>query len=858
VTVRAPRLARSFATVALAGAGARFFATVALAGAGARFFATVALAGAVGAVSTGCGAHGPAGGAMEAASVATRKTGEGRPPLAVLARQGDARGAIAVAVTTEGIAPERGALAGVALAGLVEARLAARGVDATAVGGWDGWRLRILVDSPADAARVIDAVVATLLAPVAPDEPGLAAVGRKAAALARRPLPDPALGWIAQCTGEAYAAGDASATNPTDPAELEAWRRAAHGLGRVAFATVGDPALADAVAGALGRGPAWPRAASIPASPWPAAQAPSIVYGASGEIEAGAARIVVTARTATPERAVAVAPALGDAAGPLASRLAALEAPARVRSVIATAHVDGGCVAATIDLSARDLAADAPARIATAAALARQEVAVEIADGTAPADLGGELTRRAADPRDAAERAAWWALAGRRADATDDEPRIALAVGLAPSHDAQSTVGAADAIRSEIDRAALAWRAPIVEARTFVERGQGEAWVLLASPCATGPESSGDAGIGAAVALAATAQADAGARDARAEPFVGADGIGVLVHGPARPGESPQAHARRLADVAARAFAADAIAPGRVTEARTALLARAVDTDAMALASLASGLAPGHPSWVVPEGTLFGLSSVSDESVAVRAAAMRGGPMRVAVVANVDATQADAAVRAVDRWIARLPGESRVCPSTAAPLAPRAGTYAVDLPVGAPSEVLIGVPLPPNDATARADATWVAAALDGSDGLLAHALGADRTTMQDAPLARSWSAAVIGAPQAASLVVRVVGSDTTLDTAVAQVRALLDRLRHGGFREEDRARAAAALARARLAGSLDPGSRVVGLWRGDTGAFSSPTLEELRAFAAAVLRDEAFVIVAARPPRLPADKAPAH
>jgi len=88
-----------------------------------------------------------------------------------------------------------------------------------------------------------------------------------------------------------------------------------------------------------------------------------------------------------------------------------------VRSVIATAHVDGGCVATAIELAARDLGADAAVHIATAAALARQELAVEIGDAAAPADLARSLVTRASDPRDAAERAAWWTLAGRRAEA---------------------------------------------------------------------------------------------------------------------------------------------------------------------------------------------------------------------------------------------------------------------------------------------------------------------------------------------------------------------------------------------------------------------------------------------------------
>jgi len=772
----------------------------------------------------------------------------------VVAREGDVRGAIATAVTMEGIAPERGAVPAVALAALVEARLVAHGVDVSAVGGWGGWRLRALVSTPAEAAQVVDAMREAMLAPVAPEEPALSAVARKVGALGHRPLPDRALVDVARCTGEAFGTGSDAVP---DVAELEGWRRLALGLGRVAFASAGDDALADAAAGALSGGRAWPMAApEASPGPSPAEDVRPVVYEASGEIPPGAARVVITARTATPEQAVAAAPALGDPRGPLASRLAALDAPARVRSIIATAHLDGGCVAATLDLAARDLVADAPARVATAAALARQELAVELTESAASQDLGRDLSMRASDPRDAAERAAWWTLAGRRKTG-GDALRTALTVGVAaPRYGAApGPTLPGDLLRSEIDRATIAWHSPAVETRTRVERGQGEAWILLASPCGTLAESTGDAGAGAAVATASASQATLVAGDARVEPFVTGDGIGVLAHGPALAGESAPAHARRLGDLAARAFAADQLAPDRIAQARTSLLVRAGTVEARALGTLGAALAPGHPSWLQPFGTAFGLASASDDSVALRASSLRAGPLRVAVLANTDAAQAEAAARAVDRWIARHPGETRACPALTSPATPRPGTYAVEVPAGAPSEVLLALPIAAADDGARAAATWLAAALDGSDGLLAHALGGAVGDPAESALARSFSAAVMGTARSPALVVRLTAPDASLDAAVAQTRALLDRLRQGALREPDRARAAATLARGALAVSLDPRARTVDLWRGEA-PLTAPSLDALHAYAASALHDDALVIVAARPPRL--DAASAH
>jgi hypothetical protein len=249
---------------------------------------------------------------------------------------------------------------------------------------------------------------------------------------------------------------------------------------------------------------------------------------------------------------------------------------------------------------------------------------------------------------------------------------------------------------------------------------------------------------------------------------------------------------------------------------------------------------------VDPRGTSFGLGSSTEEALRERLAALRAGPLRVAVLANADVAQADAAVRAVDRWIVRRPGDARVCPTVPALAQPRPGTYAVELSGSAVSEALLALPLP-GDPPTRTAATWTAAALDGPGGLLERALG---STDSAPPLATEWSAAVLGAPRAPALVVRLVAPDTSLDAAVAQVRALLDRVRQGALKPEDRARAASFLARAALSSRLEPRARAIQLWRGDAPE-AAPSLEDLHAFAAASARDEALVIVAARPTRSP-------
>ena len=120
-----------------------------------------------------------------------------------------------------------------------------------------------------------------------------------------------------------------------------------------------------------------------------------------------------------------------------------------------------------------------------------------------------------------------------------------------------------------------------------------------------------------------------------------------------------------------------------------------------------------------------------------------------------------------------------------------------------------------------------------------------------------------------ALVVRVSSVEGTLDAAVAEVRAVLDRVREGSLTEADRNRATLALAASDLAASIDPKGRLVALWnghvRGGTGqppfATRVPSLAVLRAFAASTLQNQALVIVASRPPRdfrasLPSSRSP--
>jgi hypothetical protein len=97
--------------------------------------------------------------------------------------------------------------------------------------------------------------------------------------------------------------------------------------------------------------------------------------------------------------------------------------------------------------------------------------------------------------------------------------------------------------------------------------------------------------------------------------------------------------------------------------------------------------------------------------------------------------------------------------------------------------------------------------------------------------------------------VSVVSAQGSLDAAVAEVRVLFDRLRQEGLSESDRNLATATTAAERQESSLDPRARLIALWRGDAEAPTAPGADALRDFSAKILRDDALIVVAARPPR---------
>ncbi|HMJ56456.1 MAG TPA: hypothetical protein VK540_30525 [Polyangiaceae bacterium] len=804
-----------------------------------------------------------------AATIAVEKK-DAYPNMVRIVRDGDPRPAVAMVVETSS-----GSYASTALAALLEARLARAGFAGTdSRADRDSFRVRTLVESPTRAVEFVAAARAALAGRVTAGSPEFALVVRRVAALRRHPLEAPIAQAVARCTGElGVLPSDASIDPSTSEgvAQLEATRGAAYGASQVAFAAVGAQALVDAAAGAVHRGEAWPRGTA----PEGALLAEDQVgVHASSERAPGTARLTLAVPTPSADTAAAASRRAGDPEGPLVTRLRSLTVPFRLVEARASARPRGGCLSVTLETARATPAHLVADGAALATTLVRQELDLARSSSNEPGmergaagwplgPAGRAAVRLASDPREAAELGALWSLS--TPGSADDKPSYAIALALpSPTADAREATletgviaQAARRFSAALERAAAAWNAPAIERMGRLERGQGELWLVLASPCGALAEGSSDPGTTALALMAALAAQPGSARGVTLEPWVAPDGVGVVAHAARAPGESMSGLTARVAEEAAQVLVAAPFSSAALATARAVLLNRMGDgiaAEGRAMSALAAALVPGHPSWLAPFGAWEELANASVDAASVRWSTLAGGPLRLAVLANESEEQTDLAARTVDRWLVRGIDGARACAAVEPPGAAKSGTVQVTLPSSAPPvwQALLGFPVPPSGTAEGAMGELTLAGLSGPDGWLGRATAA-------VSLAATAQARLVGGARAAALVIDIRAPEATLDAAVAQVRALLQRLRQGAIAPTDLERSQALRERWDLEASLDPRRRLLSLWREPRlGAASSPavapaavapSLEGWRAWAANTLSDEKLVVVIARPKR---------
>ena len=725
---------------------------------------------------------------------------DNHPPINLVVRLGDPLPAVAFAS-----AHDRGSVASIAVSALILSRLAAHGInDVMSVPSESGIELAALCADKAAARAFIEQVTAALATPVTPQDGALRVIQEHLAALRSRAFAGKAEANAAACSGEvglAPGSGVPDVSTAGGLAEIENYRRFAFATRASAFAALGSSEFVNAAASELEDVPSWP-SGDAAEDPWPANDT------ADADGVEGARRLSVALRVADADGALAALRTLSGPRAALPVRLGAFFSGVSLERVAFQARPRGACL--RVDLSLPD---SDPGLTPKDLALAVSVVTEEAHSGVvAPARSMEENIIEPSDPRQAAARAAWRALTGRREPGPE---RRAVAVSVHPA-ERPAFDGFANVLR-ELE--AHTARAPL-ETRLRAEPGQSELWVLLGSPCGTLDESNDNAGQSA---LALTMAAHEASAEVELEPWITTDAVGLLAHSPRLPLESANEQAERVARALARALSERGSARDSLAIAQGELFASVGGSPRPGYARLLDALAPDHSAWLDPRGTWASLAQANRDSVAARGRELLHGPLRVAVLANEDDAQAAAASRALDRWFAPWRDDARRC-QTSAERAARSGELTLTVPDSGNAEsAYLGLPFPSRLKFER-EAEAFAALLNAPRGPLTLALSA-------ANLHASARASIIGGGRAAALVIEIHASDEDARKATLEVRRALDRAVVGPLSKDELAAAQRSAGQRVLGASLDPRRRIVDLWRGSAAeAALSPS--SLRAFQA--------------------------
>jgi len=749
------------------------------------------------------------------ATVARRRLDE-RPPLALVRRDGDPAPALAFAW-----AHDFGPLASAAVGAALKARLAARGFDVRVRPSALGVVMTLFVSTPNEARRFVQVLPAVLDEPFGAADPALPAVRAAVQSLASQRLGGPAEAATAACSGDLALADP---LRPFDPgteqggAALGAWLRSAHAVKAAALAAVGPAEVLNAVEDALARAPAWP-AGSSPVDAWPARDALGVDYGPNPTH-----RLAVALRLQNEDAAARAADALARARSTLVRRLSALRPAWQLERAVAVGRPRGAC----LRLDATPLAGElgpAPLDVAKALAIVTEEARAAVqasgANGLDDAIVG------ATDPTDAAAAAAWRALVGREA--------------VGPERTFVSyAAGSADQGHLDLNAAIGAWRdasaQPLLEVARRAEPGQGRLWALFAPTCGTSAESASDAGEAAFVVSALARGAPPG--DVSVEPWIATDGVGLLV-GTRRlgPNEAPSAQARRLGRALGELIATARPSPAELVAARDELAAAVGGDQHRGLAVALDALTQGHPSWLEPRGTFAALEVAPSGGLDAAIGRWLARPLRLAVLTNGDASQADVVRLEVERWIRPARGEVMRCPARSR-TAPPATEITLAVSDDAPEGSYVGIPFPASEHRLPAEARATLLLLNRSGGLLDQVLS---------DLPASATALALGGPDAAAFVVEAVAAEGKRAAAVDRVRALFDRLASSKLAPSDVDYARRELEREDAGEALDPRRRAVATWRGIAPAADPPLDAARLAQWLASLRRSATVVVNVAP-----------
>ena len=765
-----------------------------------------------------------------------------KPRLSVIVRDGDPAPALSVVFATG-----FGSLPTAALSGLVESRLSSAGFSTRVRAHRNAFRVEWFVETPQHVGPFLAALSRAMRDPVVASGPEMALVARRVEAVQKAPLDAPELELVAACTGQPGLVPGQPGLVPGQPAvdgsspaffaQLETYRREALHAGRVAIAASGPQTFGSLVYQELSRSEGWPVGGAV-VDTAPTADSVS-TYVVPPNARAG--RVVVAVRVGDAFSAVTAAERLAAPGSALRGRLAGLSRPFRPVEIAGFARPHGGCISITLDaddsISARNLERAA----AHAAAVARHEINIETAIPPNTSVVARQILA-ATDPRDVASRAAWWALS---TPLHGFAPRAAVVFGIPPRSTLTANGLTGTSFVQEHGRAMMSVGSQVAERRVAVERGQGELWILVGSSCGVVDEGASDAGSTALALLSAVA-AHGSTSGVTLEPWIGADGVGLFAHAAPRDDrETPAELARRVGDAAMRALSPAMPTTSSLIEARASVLMhleRTTGRGGLAFEALTTSLTPEHPSWIEPYGTFTRIGAATLDITRLRLRSLLEGPLRVAVLANMDVPQASEVGFSVDRWLSPRDATRTCSTATLGSLGSSSvRSSKLQLPRDAGlAQALVAAPVAPVGAPGHDAAMFTAIALGGEGGLL------ERTFTPTSGVRATVR--ISGTNRAAALIVDLRAPSDLLPGAITTLKALFTTMATSGVTAADTQRATDMASRHAFDMRFDPRKRLQALWSGRSlSPTPPPTAQALTIFVGSTLNESALVVVEAYP-----------
>jgi hypothetical protein len=708
-----------------------------------------------------------------------------RPRLTLVEREGDPQRGVAL-----GVYVGASASAAYALSVLVEGRLRDAGLAAASVqASATGFIVSALAASPDDVGHFVQRSNAALVAPVTAAEVERVLARWRAAPPRQAATPSEAA--VARCSGELVLPPDAEGPASV-PSRLVPWLASVR-AGDAAFAIVGSQDFLDAGSDALEDVAEWSRLGSTVGLSFE-----SELAGAQPSA-GGEENLSVALWGAPPATAVAAAERLGEVDALLPVRVGAGFPPWHVARITSNLSRGGACL--RVDLRAEG-APPSAAAVSVSVASTLDELDYTLARVKPGPWVVAKQVLVTEAPDAAAAIAAWQAVTAA-APAPQDAGVKRLVHYAGPLADGASAERPARGLVVPPGTPL-----PSVELRHALEPGQGQFWMLLATPCGTGAEDGASAGS-LALALHSAALGHDAQQGVSLEPWLSVDGMGLLAHsGPVTPYESPAAQAERIAEVLVRAVLRAGPPAEDIAQSRETLLA-----------SLPSGPAPGvalalrqttanHPSYLDARGTWASLTAVSARSVQLERERFVRSKLRLASLGTQDEAQLAAAERRLLSLLGSVAAGAVECPPRGL-VSSVPGKYEIDATGVRDADAVVAVPLPASPGGPSEEARWTEWLMNRPGGWLQQAL-------QRPGLVSTARARAVGGGAAAALIIEVHAVDDKHDEAVAQVRGLLGRLRAGAATAGDVQLAREHVSQSDAARRLNPRGRVIDLWFGAT------------------------------------------